>query len=127
MKRIAISCLLALSGMPAVSLADAGGHIFNLSGGHFFGPGPIVPDTPLPDGSIRGIDFDLVKQSGAAAYAADGRLLSDGETAINANIDAGALEIGGEQVKGKSAGKTFWLYAVAGGPNSGPGALPFRQ
>jgi hypothetical protein len=85
-----------------------------------------VPDTPLPDGSIRGIAFDLDKLEGVAAFAQGGRILSDGTTTTNGNIDAGALEIGGQsqvqsQAKSdrKTEGKTFWLYAVAGGPNGG--------
>lgn len=116
-----VSCLLILS--PAI--ADTGQHVFKLHGGHFFGPGPIVPDTPLPDGSIRGISYDLSRQEGVAAFAEGGKVLSDGKTKSNANIDAGALEIGGKQTelkgenKGKTEGKTFWLYAVAGGPNEG--------
>jgi hypothetical protein len=108
-----------MASLPAPSQADTGQHVFNLQGGHFFGPGPIVPDTPLPDGSIHGIAYDLDKQEGAAAFAEGGRMLSDGKTVTNANIDAGALEIGGPQAGGKTEGKTFWLYAVAGGPNEG--------
>jgi hypothetical protein len=113
-------CLALLACSPALALAAPGQHVFNLHGGHFFGPGPIVPDTPLPDGSIRGISFDLAKQEGAAAFAEGGRLLSDGKTMTNGNIDAGALEIGGSKAEtNKNEGKTFWLYAVAGGPNGG--------
>jgi len=95
-------------------LAAEGEHVFTLHGGYFYGPGPIVPDTPLPEGSIRGISFDLATLTGVAAFAEGGKLLSDGETTTNANIDAGELEIGGE-----GEGKAFWLYAVAGGPNEG--------
>ena len=113
-------CLALLACSPALTLAAPGQHVFNLHGGHFFGPGPIVPDTPLPDGSIRGISFDLATQEGAAAFAEGGRLLSDGKTTTNGNIDAGALEIGGGKAEtNKTEGKTFWLYAVAGGPNGG--------
>lgn len=118
--------LLALLAFLSVSVPAAEGqHVFSLHGGHFFGPGPIVPDTPLPDGSIRGITFDMAKLEGVAAFAEGGKTLSDGKTTANANIDAGALEIGGKQDalkgdnKGKTEGKTFWLYAVAGGPNQG--------
>jgi hypothetical protein len=116
--------LLACLSAPT-ALADVGQHVFTLHGGHFFGPGPIVPDTALPDGSIRNITFDLPKLEGVAAFAEGGKVLSDGKTVSNANIDAGALEIGGKQdalkgeTKGKTEGKTFWLYAVAGGPNGG--------
>jgi hypothetical protein len=122
MKRAALHGLALLASLPTLALANTGQHIFNLHGGYFYGPGPIVPDTPLPDGSIRGIAYDLAKQEGVAAFAEGGRVLSDGKTTTNANIDAGALEIGGtakSQGKGKAEGKTFWLYAVAGGPNEG--------
>ena len=117
--------LLMLACLTGPALAADGQHVFTLHGGHFFGPGPIVPDTPLPDGSIRGIAFDLAKLEGVAAFAEGGKTLSDGKTVANANIDAGALQIGGKQDeikgenKGKTEGKTFWLYAVAGGPNGG--------
>lgn len=106
--------LLACLPLLTPATAWAGEHRFSLQGGHFYGPGPIIPDTPLPDGSIRGIQFDLDQLAGVAAFGPGGRLLSDGSTATNGNIDAGALEIGSQ---GK--GKTFWLYAVAGGPNGG--------
>ncbi len=125
MNRSVICGLALLTYFPVATLADNVQHAFTLHGGHFFGPGPIVPDTPLPDGSIRGIAFDLAKLEGVAAFTEGGKVLSDGKTTANANIDAGALEIGGNQndIKGKSKakteGKTFWLYAVAGGPNGG--------
>jgi len=123
MSRNLALCLALLASLPAS--AATGQHTFNLHGGHFFGPGPIVPDTPLPDGSIHNIAFDLAKLEGVAAFAEGGKVLSDGKTTSNANIDAGALEIGGKQSelkgenKGRTEGKTFWLYAVAGGPNGG--------
>lgn len=113
MNRIALCCL-GLLACVSVTEPTAGDHVFTLHGGHFYGPGPIVPDTPLPEGSIRGISFDLDKLEGVAAFAAGGRMLSDGKTITNGNIDAGALEIGGQ-----GEGKAFWLYAVAGGPNEG--------
>ena len=117
--------LALLACLPVPAPASPGQHTFTLHGGHFFGPGPIVPDTPLPDGSIRNISFDLARLEGVAAFAEGGKTLSDGKTKTNGNIDAGALEIGGKQNelkaenKGKTEGKTFWLYAVAGGPNEG--------
>lgn len=122
MNRTAAFCLALLAGLPVPAAAAVGAQVFTLHGGHFFGPGPIVPDTPLPDGSIRGISFDLDRLEGVAAFAAGGRTLSDGTTTTNGNIDAGALEIGGPavgQTPGRTAGKVFWLYAVAGGPNEG--------
>lgn len=115
-------CAVLLVLISTIARADDP-HTFRLHGGYFFGPGPIVPDTPLPEGSIRNIDFDSAKLQGVAVFAKGGPLLSDGKTAANGNIDAGALEIGGpqkeKQGKGKAEGKTFWLYAVAGGPNKG--------
>ena len=120
MSRTTLYCLTLLACTPVFAQAAPAPHVFSLHGGHFFGPGPIVPDTPLPDGSIRGISYDPAKLEGAAAFAAGGRLLSDGKTTTNGNIDAGALEIGGVKAEGKTnEGKTFWLYAVAGGPNGG--------
>lgn len=124
---------------PLATAAAPGQHVFKLHGGYFYGPGPIVPDTPLPDGSIRGITFDLDRLQGVAAFAPGGRVLSDGKTTTNGNIDAGALEIGGPPAAGKPGGtaegktggktgsgtavrndgKVFWLFAVAGGPNEG--------
>lgn len=124
MSRTTLYCLALLAASPSAALAAPTPHIFSLHGGHFFGPGPIVPDTPLPDGSIRGILYDSVKQEGAAVFAVGGHLLSDGKTTTNGNIDAGALQIGGSKADvnaddKKNEGKTFWLYAVAGGPNEG--------
>ena len=122
MNRTAPYCLALVAGLTGPAAAATGQHLFNLHGGHFFGPGPIVPDTPLPDGTIRGISFDLDRLEGVAAFATGGRLLSDGTTATNGNIDAGALEIGGPakgKTQGNPEGKVFWLYAVAGGPNEG--------
>ena len=117
-------CCFALLACLPLSTASAGEtHTFKLHGGHFYGPGPIVPDTPLPEGAIRNIAFDSAQWQGVAVFAEGGRILSDGKTATNGNIDAGALEIGGPEAqgkgKGKAEGKTFWLYAVAGGPNQG--------
>lgn len=119
MNRAALCFLAVVVCLPVPALAKEGGHVFTLHGGHFYGPGPIVPDTALPDGSIRGISFDLKKLEGVAAFAQGGQVLSDGKTTTNGNIDAGALEIGGQPSAGKGDGKTFWLHAVAGGPNRG--------
>ena len=73
-------------------------YTFHLTGGSFFGPGPIVPDTSLPDGRLININFDPRELRGYAAFFNDGRQeskLSDGKTRINQNIDAGRLNIGG--------------------------------
>ena len=104
--------------------AEAKRHTFQLHGGYFFGPGPVIPDTALPDGEIRGIRFDMQTLSGEAAFSEEGGvLLSDGKTRANGNIDAGALEIG-EQGTG---GKSFWLYAVHGGPLNGRETYAFDE
>ncbi len=90
-------------------------HQFKLVGGHFYGPGPIVPDTALPTGYLRNIHFDVESFSGYANFLNDGgedAVLSDGKTRINQNIDAGILEIGGGD-------NTVLLVAVKGGPNRG--------
>ena len=90
-------------------------HTFQLEGGFFFGPGPIVPDTKLPHGQLANIRFDVERLSGYCEFAnAGGRdgLLSDGRTRINQNIDAGRLLIGG----GTSP---ILLTAVDGGPHHG--------
>jgi hypothetical protein len=98
--------LALLAALPLATAANPGQHVFKLHGGYFYGPGPIVPDTPLPDGSIRGITFDLERLQGVAAFAPGGRVLSDGKTTTNGNIDAGALEIGGPSAMAKPGGKT---------------------
>jgi hypothetical protein len=90
-------------------------HSFELIGGHFFGPGPIVPDTALPNGRLRNIEFDLARFRGHCQFrnsGGAGALLSDGRTRINQNIDAGRLFIGG----GTSP---ILLAAVDGGPHHG--------
>ena len=90
-------------------------YTFHLTGGSFFGPGPIVPDTSLPDGRLININFDPRELRGYAAFFNDGRQeskLSDGKTRINQNIDAGRLNIGG-------GFQTVLLVAVEGGPNRG--------
>jgi hypothetical protein len=104
---------LLLAGL-ALAPAAAAEHAFQLHGGFFYGPGPIEPDTPLPDGSIRGIRFDLDRLEGVAEYVPSEDTLSDGKTRTNANIDAGELTIGGD-----GENKAFWLVAVADGPNEG--------
>src|SRR5437016_2251639 len=73
-------------------------YVFQLIGGYFYGPGPIVPDTSLPDGRISGVHFDRMQFRGYAAFRNDGStasLLSNGRTRINQNIEAGRLMIGG--------------------------------
>lgn len=87
---------------------------FHLRGGVFYGPGPIKPDTVLPDGEVRGVRFDRAQWRGVAAFRPGPTPLSDGVTHVNANIDAGRFGIG----EGSRA-KTFWLTAVDGGPNGG--------
>jgi len=90
-------------------------YTFQLQGGHFFGPGPIVPDTGLPDGRLSHIHFDLRTWRGFCQFENDnqpGTRLSDGTTRINQNIDAGRLFVGG----GTSP---ILLTAVDGGPHQG--------
>lgn len=90
-------------------------HQFKLVGGHFFGPGPIVPDTALPVGYLRNIKFNIKTFSGYAKFSNDGSkkgYLSDGKTRINQNIDAGILDIGG-------GSNPVLLVAVKGGKNKG--------
>lgn len=114
MTSIATRAAALLAGLALALPTAADDYAFQLHGGHFYGPGPVVPDTPLPDGLIQGIQFDLDKLAGVAVYAPSADTLSDGETHTNANIQAGELSIGGD-----SDHKAFWLYAVAGGPNEG--------
>ena len=102
--------------------APAEAHEFHLSGGFFFGPGPIVPDTALPDGTIRDVAFDVEVLRGHAPFSAHEEKLSDGKTRVNANIDAGVLSIG-EQ----TGDRTFWLVAVDGGPNGGEESYEFDE
>lgn len=112
---VTLTVLGILGTMPAKAITAPPPHTFTLHGGHFYGPGPITPDTPLPDGAIRNIEFDTQKMHGVAVFGPGGKILSDGTTTTNGNIDAGNLAIGGSH----SEGKVFWLYAVAGGPNTG--------
>lgn len=107
-----VVCALQVSA-PAASAE--GRHTFYLEGGYFFGPGPIVPDTKLPDGELANIHFDVARMRGYCEFANSGArdgLLSDGRTRINQNIDAGRLLIGG----GTSP---ILLTAIDGGPHRG--------
>ncbi len=107
----AILLAVILAGRAGVAEEE---HHFHLHGGFFYGPGPIKPDTALPDGDIKGIAFDTTAWRGEAKFVAGTAPLSDGKTYVNANIDAGRLGIG---ENGRT--KTFWLTAVDGGPNKG--------
>ena len=95
---------------------------FHLHGGLFYGPGPIKPDTPLPDGDVEGISFDTTAWRGHAPFQAASTMLSDGKTRMNANINAGRLSLGED----KSA-KSFLLSAVDGGPNGGTEQYAFND
>jgi hypothetical protein len=114
--RAAILCCALQVGAPvAASAGTLSRHTFYLEGGYFFGPGPIVPDTQLPDGELANIRFDVGRMSGYCEFANSGgrdSLLSDGRTRINQNIDAGRLLIGG----GTSP---ILLTAIDGGPHNG--------
>lgn len=122
MNRKTITCaailLSAAVGAQLAHAADVQGparYTFELIGGYFFGPGPVEPDTHLPNGKLRNIRFDTQKFQGYCEFANDGSrsgLLSDGRTRINQNIDAGRLLIGG----GTSP---ILLSAVDGGPHHG--------
>jgi hypothetical protein len=112
-----LGLVLALAGCCGVSGAGAqpATYTFHLHGGHFFGPGPVVPDTALPDGRLTHIRFDFRTWHGFCEFANDGRSrshLSDKQTRINQNIDAGELLVGG----GTSP---ILLAAVDGGPHHG--------
>lgn len=114
--RAAVLCCALQGGAPAATAAGTlSRHTFHLEGGYFFGPGPIVPDTKLPDGDLANIRFDVDRMSGYCEFANSGgrdSLLSDGRTRINQNIDAGRLLIGG----GTSP---ILLTAIDGGPHHG--------
>ena len=120
MRPMASGILLLLVAVGAIGCAGISKpstplYTFHLTGGSFFGPGPIVPDTSLPDGRLININFDPRELRGYAAFFNDGRQeskLSDGKTRINQNIDAGRLNIGG-------GFQTVLLVAVEGGPNRG--------
>lgn len=118
-----ILAALALAAPMAARPSFAGDdYRFQLRGGYFYGPGPIRPDTALPDGEISGVVFDTVRWRGEAKFRAGPQPLSDGKTRINANIDAGRLGIG----ENKQA-KSFWLTAVEGGPNHGTEQYEFDR
>jgi hypothetical protein len=90
-------------------------YTFELQGGYFFGPGPIVPNTQLPQGRLTNIHFDLHSWRGYCEFRNDGRgdsKLSDAQTRINQNIEAGRLLIGG-------GASPILLAAVDGGPHQG--------
>jgi hypothetical protein len=109
-----LSFLLGCAASPAGGGSDEV-YMFQLTGGFFFGPGPIVPDTSLPDGRISNVHFDRAHFRGFAEFRNDDSAqskLSNGRTRINQNIEAGRLMIGG----GTSP---IMLTAVDGGPHSG--------
>ncbi len=112
---IYILCIVVLSSACSNHVPNSELYEFRLSGGYFYGPGPIEPDTALPVGYLRNIRFDLESFTGYAEFLNDGTvsgLLSDGKTLTNQNIEAGVLEIGG-------GNNTVLLVAVKGGPNRG--------
>lgn len=109
---LALAAILATASPPTAWAADE--YHFHLHGGFFYGPGPVKPDTALPDGDINGISFDRAAWRGVATFRAASAPLSDGKTLVNANINAGRLGIGEA-----AQAKTFLLTAVDGGPNHG--------
>jgi hypothetical protein len=119
LKQYAPAIAAIVLAMPAPATANKDHH-FRLHGGFFYGPGPVKPDTALPDGDIAGIAFDVAQWRGTASFKPADKLLSDGTTRVNANIDAGRLVIG----ENKQA-KTFWLTAVDGGPHQGTETYTF--
>jgi hypothetical protein len=98
-------------------------YTFTLQGGHFFGPGPIIPDLALPDGKIKNIQFDENNFTGFAPFVNNGTKLTDGETLINENIEAGVLTLG----QNKQRKQKFSLVAVNGGPQDGKETYYFNQ
>ncbi|HEU5134131.1 MAG TPA: hypothetical protein VFU13_03205 [Steroidobacteraceae bacterium] len=107
--------ILAARVVLGAGTTSAVGHTFVLEGGYFYGPGPIVPDTELPQGHLTNIHFDPKLLRGYCEFANDGSrsaLLSDLKTRVNQNIEAGRLLIGG----GTSP---VLLTAVDGGPHQG--------
>jgi hypothetical protein len=102
--------VLLLCGLLSTNTAFS--YSFTLHGGFFFGPGPIVPDTPLPDGKIKNVQFDVNNYTGFTPFINTGTQLTDG-TLINENIEAGILTIG------KQRKQKFSLVAINGGPQKG--------
>jgi hypothetical protein len=105
----------SMSGRTSGAESRDGLYTFQLHGGHFFGPGPIVPDTALPDGRLTNIRFDFRTWRGICLFENDENpksRLSDGTTRINQNIDAGRLFVGG-------GSSPILLTAVDGGPHRG--------
>ena len=110
-----VACLASQLVACATASSKFSEHEFRLVGGHFFGPGPIEPDTALPPGYLKNIRFKPHAFYGYADFYNDGAataVLSDGKTRINQNIQAGVLEIGGKE-------NQVLLVAVKGGPNQG--------
>jgi hypothetical protein len=110
-----VAALLLAADVAQGAQSRPGLYTFELHGGFFFGPGPIVPDTTLPDGRLTNIHFDLRAWRGYCEFHNDGRhasRLSDSRTRINQNIDAGHLLIGGSN-------SPILLAAVDGGPHHG--------
>ena len=102
--------LLSYLGCASNQRVLRGEHTIFLQGGHFFGPGPIEPDLPLPDGRIANVEFNRRKFEGQTHFYNNGSeksLLSDRKTKINQNIDAGLLKIG-------EGDRSFLLVAVDG-------------
>jgi len=98
-------------------------YTFTLQGGHFFGPGPIVPDLALPDGKIKNVQFDVKNFTGFTPFVNHGTKLTDGKTLINENIEAGVLTLG----KNKQRKQKFSLVAVNGGPQDGKEIYYFNE
>src|SRR5882724_2558047 len=83
---VLLLALATVSGCTGVGAPHERLYSFQLSGGYFYGPGPIVPDTELPDGRLVNIRFDTGAFRGYAEFSNDGRggsMLSDGKTRIN--------------------------------------------
>lgn len=109
---VGLAAVLMSAAVPAISGAE-----FRLIGGHFYGPGPIVPDSALPDGKLVNVEFDRRTFRGQTGFANDGSkskkaVFSDGKTRINQNIDAGVITLG-------DGTDSVLLAAVDGGPHKG--------
>ena len=112
--------MLAIGLAGQSSLADQEHH-FHLHGGFFYGPGPIKPDTALPDGDISGIAFDTAAWRGEAKFKPGSTPLSDGKRTSTRTSMPGASAVENGQTK------TFWLTAVDGGPNKGTEKYSFDE